>query len=162
MSYDDEFGDDSMNQPLDENIRKQLRDTEKLRKELAATQAALEAERQEANFARAGIPDSALGSLFRKGYDGDKSVDAIRKAAQDLGILTPEPVTPQVPDPSEEELAALKRTQGATVGTSGQFPDSSMEYFELLSQAKSVDDVMKIVESDLGTRLGLHSSRLAQ
>jgi hypothetical protein len=37
-----------------------------------------------------------------------------------------------------------------------------MEYYELLSQAKSPDDVMKIIESDLGKKLGLHSSRLAQ
>ena len=161
MAYDDEFDDEVSEptpQPLDPNIRKQLREAEKLRKETESLRAELEAQRREVQFSKAGIPDSGVGALFRKAYDGDASPEAIRQAAEEYGILQSQ--APQV-DTSDLEIEALRRTQGATVGTSGAYPDAQQQYLEALAAASTPEDVMRIVEGDSGKKLGVFSSRSA-
>ena len=152
--YEDEI--EVERQPLDPNIRKQLREAEKARKELDGLKAELEAQKREVQFSKAGIPDSGIGSLFRKAYDGDTSQEAIRAAAMEYGILQSE----STEDFSNEaELDALRRTQGATVGNSGAMPDPQQMYLEALAAASTPEDVMRIVEGDSGQKLGMYSSR---
>jgi len=152
--YEDEI--EVERQPLDPNIRKQLREAEKARKELDGLKAELETQKREVQFSKAGIPDSGIGSLFRKAYDGDTSQEAIRAAAMEYGILQSE----STEDFSNEaELDALRRTQGATVGNSGAMPDPQQMYLEALAAASTPEDVMRIVEGDSGQKLGMYSSR---
>ena len=158
MAYDDEFDEveTEERQPLDPNIRKQLREAEKARKELDGLKAELEAQKREVQFSKAGIPDSGLGQLFRKAYDGEASLEAIRQSAEEYGVLqTVEPETSS----NDSELAALRRAQGATQGTSGAMPDPQQEYLAALAEASTPEDVMRIVEGDNGRKLGMFSSR---
>jgi len=137
---------------LDANIRKQLREAEKMRKELDAARQELEAQKREVLFSKAGIPDDGIGKYFRKGYDGDVSIEAIRAAAEADGILQRQ----ATPEPSyDHELEALRRAQGATIGTVGATPDPQQEYFAALAQAKSVEEVMAIANSETGRRVGV-------
>jgi len=160
MAYDDEFEDEVTEtpQPLDPNIRKQLREAEKIRKEAETLRAELEAQRREVQFTKAGIPDSGIGALFRKAYDGDASAEAIRKAAEEYGVLQSQA---PVAEPVDAEVEALRRAQGATIGTSGAYPDTQQQYLEALAAAQTPEDVMRIVESDSGKKLNLFSSRSA-
>jgi hypothetical protein len=139
---------------LDENIRKQLRAAEKTKREYEALKAELEAQRREVQFTRAGIPESGIGNLFRKAYDGPADAESIRKAAEEYGILPQ-----QVQDSSNTELEALRRASGATIGSVGATPDAAMDFATALSSAESPEDVMKIVSGDLGKRLGLYTNR---
>jgi len=145
-------------QPLDPNIRKQLREAEKARKELADVRAELEAERREVQFSRAGIPETGVGALFRKAYDGSADAEAIRRSAEEYGILG-SPAQAPVQATSNGELEALRRAQGATIGTSGAMPDPGQEYLSALTEAKSPEEVMAIIQSQSGQSLGLWTSR---
>ena len=145
-------------QPLDPNIRKQLREAEKARKELADVRAELEAERREVQFSRAGIPETGVGALFRKAYDGSADAEAIRKSAEEYGILN-SPTQEPVQATSNGELEALRRAQGATIGTSGAMPDPGQEYLSALTEAKSPEEVMAIIQGQSGQSLGLWTSR---
>ena len=157
MAYDDEFDEveTEERQPLDPNIRKQLREAEKARKELESVRNELEAQKREVQFSKAGIPDSGLGQLFRKAYDGEASQEAIRAAAQEYGIIQ----ASEEASSDDSELAALRRAQGATIGTTGAMPDPQQMYLEALAAATTPDEVMKVVEGDTGTKLGMYSSR---
>lgn len=161
MSEDFDYLDDepTQTQPLDPNIRKQLREAEKARKELEAVRAELERERREVQFSRAGIPETGVGALFRKAYDGSADAEAIRKAAEEYGIINA-PVSAPAPDQLPNgELEALRRAQGATIGTSGAMPDPGQEYLSALSEAKSPEEVMAIIQGQSGQSLGLWTSR---
>ena len=152
--YEDEI--EVERQPLDPNIRKQLREAEKARKELDGLKAELETQKREVQFSKAGIPDSGIGSLFRKAYDGETSQEANRAAAEEYGILK----SASTEDTSSNaELDALRRTQGATVGNSGAMPDPQQMYLEALASASTPEEVMRIVEGDSGSKVGVYSSR---
>ena len=158
MADFEEYDDDQEveRQPLDPNIRKQLREAEKARKELDGLKAELETQKREVQFSKAGIPDSGIGSLFRKAYDGETSQEAIRAAAEEYGILKSESTEDTS---SNAELDALRRTQGATVGNSGAMPDPQQMYLEALASASTPEEVMRIVEGDSGSKVGVYSSR---
>lgn len=163
MAYDDEDFDDEIQgerPPLDPNIRKQLREAEKAKKELESLRSELDAQKREVQFSKAGIPDSGLGQLFRKAYDGDTSLDAIRQSAEEYGILQ----TPaSIPEPSNDsELEALRRVQGATIGTTGAAPDSQQLYLEQLAAASTPEEVMRVVSGDTGQKVGVWTSRGSQ
>lgn len=159
MSDFDETEESETNQPLDPNIRRQLREAEKARKELEAARAELETQKREIQFTKAGIPESGLGSLFRKAYDGESSVEAIRKAAEEYGILNT-PQAPEAPTASESELESLRRAQGATIGTSGTGPDLGQEFLARLAEADNPEAVMKIVQNpEYENALGVWTSR---
>ena len=157
MAYDDEFDEqEQQTQPLDPNIRKQLREAEKARKELDAMRHELENSKREVLLAKAGIPDSPLGNLFRDAYKGEADLDAIREKAREYGILEAQP---QAVEPSNDpELEALRRAQGATIGSVGALPDPQQEYYAALASASSVDEVMRIAAGDLGRKVGVSTT----
>jgi hypothetical protein len=142
---------------LDPNIRKQLREKEKLSKELEAVRAELELTRREALFGEVGIPKSGAGALVRKAYDGPADAESVRRFAQEYGVLDAPAPQVEKADSSEQELAQLRKAQAATLGTSGAFPDVEQNFLARLSEAHSADEVMKIIMSDDGRKLGLHS-----
>ena len=129
---------------LDPNIRRQLREAEKARKELDVARAELEAQKRDLQFTKAGIPETGVGALLRKAYDGPADAESIAKAAQEYGILQPQ-AQAEAPATNDVELEALRRAQGATIGTSGAGPDLGQEFMARLSEASNPEDVMKIV-----------------
>jgi len=153
MAYDDEFDEEPQNQPLDPNIRKQLREAEKARKELEQMRQELENQKREVLLAKAGIPDSPLGNLFRDAYRGEADLDAIREKAREYGIL--EAPQQQATPSNDFELEALRRAQGATIGSVGATPDPQQEYLAALANAGSVEEVMRIVSGETGRKVGV-------
>ena len=129
---------------LDPNIRRQLREAEKARKELDVARAELEAQKRDLQFTKAGIPETGVGALLRKAYDGPADAESIAKAAQEYGILQPQ-AQAEAPVTNDVELEALRRAQGATIGTSGAGPDLGQEFMARLSEASNPEEVMKIV-----------------
>ena len=158
FDYDDE---QPQAQALDPNIRRQLREAEKARKELDSIRAELAAEKREVQYSRIGIPENGVGALFRKAYDGPGDPDSIRKAAEEYGIIQSQSSEP-VSIASDPELEALRRTQGATVGSSGAMPDPGQEYFTQLAEASNPEEVMRIIQGQAGQNLGLWTSRGAR
>ena len=129
---------------LDPNIRRQLREAEKARKELDVAREELEAQKRDLQFTKAGIPETGVGALLRKAYDGPADAESIAKAAQEYGILQPQ-AQAEAPATNDVELEALRRAQGATIGTSGAGPDLGQEFMARLSEASNPEEVMKIV-----------------
>ena len=162
MAYEDEFEDEQENQPLDPNIRRQLREADKARKELETLKAQVELERRETFFAKVGIPESGSGALFRKAYDGEASVEAIRLEAEKYGILQSAQQESPVQEISyDAELEAQRRAQGATVGSTGAMPEPSEEVLTALAAATTPEEVMKVVQSGSGQKVGMWTSRSA-
>ena len=153
MAYDDELDEETSNQPLDPNIRRQLREAEKARKELEQMRQELENSRRDVLLTKAGIPDSPLGNLFRDAYRGEADLDAIREKAREYGILDV-PASQATPS-NDLELEALRRAQGATIGTVGATPDPQQEYYAALAGASSVEEVMAIARGDVGRKVGV-------
>lgn len=160
---DEELGlDPATMDTLDPNIRAELRNSRKLLRQQeadleAATERAAQAER-EAAFAKAGIPDTPLGQMFAKGYDGDASDPAAIKAAFDAlgGTGTPPPAaTPPAGEPTppappqtgaeaalEQELAEQRRV--AQVSATGQ-TDGSVDLGDALRSATNEAELLAIV-----------------
>jgi hypothetical protein len=147
MSEFDETLEEQEPQVLDPNIRKQLREAEKARKEAEALRSELAHQKREIEFTKAGIPENGLGSLFRKAYDGEATADAIRAAAAEYGILQPTQAPTAAVPSTDVELEALRRAQGATIGTSGVGPDLGQEFLSRLAEANSPEEVMKVVST---------------
>jgi len=159
--FDNELDEQETNsQPLDPNIRRQLREGDKARKELEAAKAELEKQKLEFQFTKAGIPETGAGALLRKAYDGEASVEAIQKMAEEYGISTSgsEPAQAQAPA-NDAELEALRRAQGATIGTSGVGPDLGQEFLARMQEASSPEEAMKIVQEQQFEKLGVWTSR---
>jgi nucleotide-binding universal stress UspA family protein len=158
FDFDDERPEPA---PLDPNIRRQLREAEKARKELEHLRSELEAQQREVLYAKAGIPETGVGALFRRADEGEMTVEAVRRRAEEYGILG-STQSQAASEPADTELAALRRAQGATIGTSGALPDPGQEFLSQLAEASTPDEVMKIVTGQSGQNLGLWSSRGAQ
>ncbi len=85
----------------------------------------------------AGIPNTSLGKLFEKGYDGDwADVEAIKAAAVEYGVL--EPPEPEVP---EEERAAHERVSAASAGAPGS---PERDFDAELSAASTEEEFLRI------------------
>jgi len=153
MAYDDELDEETSNQPLDPNIRRQLREAEKARKELEQMRQELENSRRDVLLTKAGIPDSPLGNLFRDAYRGEADIDAIRAKAREYGILEHQPQP--VEQSNDPELEALRRAQGATIGSVGATPDAQQEYLAALANATTVEEIMRISSGELGRKVGV-------
>lgn len=105
------------NEPQDNPNIKRLRERAKQAEE---AERRAEAAEQKLLFAEAGLDlsDPRL-KYFQAGYDGEKTVDAIRAAAEKDGFLKTAEQTPAVPT---EEQQALERMSQATEGASTPAP----------------------------------------
>lgn len=111
---DDQGQDDQQGQP---NWRRKLEADAKAGREATdrATKAEAEANtaRRELAMAKLGIdPTSGPGKLFAKAYDGENTVEAMRTAAEEYGVLTPA----QQQQEQVEQQAAMQRIQNASAG----------------------------------------------
>lgn len=104
------MADDQNESPDDaRGLRKQLQEAlERAQRAEAEAESAKQAAARDAAFAKAGVPDSPLGQMFAKSYDGDLTPDAVRKAAIDVGLLSQERTTP---DAERETLMSLQDEQ---------------------------------------------------
>jgi len=88
-NLEDEFYDDDQQEsnPVRARMKQLEKETRDLRKQLAEAEVA----RREFNFIKAGIdPSEPKFRYFVKGYDGELSPDAIRQAAEEAQLITPQ------------------------------------------------------------------------
>ena len=84
--YEDD--DQQESNPVRARMKQLEKETRELRKQLAEAETA----RREFNFLKAGIdPTEPKFKYFVKGYDGELSPDAIRLAAEEAQLITPQP-----------------------------------------------------------------------
>jgi hypothetical protein len=110
---DDETFDDETD-PQDEDalivkLRTQAR-------EGARAQAKAEALERELAVMKAGIPDTPLGQMFAKSYEGENTPEALRAAAVEIGLI--EASTEDVAA-TDDRLANARVAQAAAGATSG-------------------------------------------
>lgn len=107
--YDDDTTEDTSSQQP--GWRRKLEKDAKLGREAQEKAAALE---RRLAFAEAGIKsDDPKMSYFVKGYDGEITAEAIRKAAEDAGFIGGEQAVAPGPD---ADLQALDRVSQASAG----------------------------------------------
>lgn len=124
---------------LDPNIRAELRRSREQGRELDAERAARATAERDAAFARAGIPDTPLGQMFGKAYDGPTDdPEAIKASFTALGGGVP------VEQTSDEELAANR--QVAQVGSSGE-AGGDIRFEDAINSTKNVEEVMSLIAS---------------
>jgi hypothetical protein len=131
---DDDLQEDEQ-QP---NWRRDLEDRVK-----QAESRATSAERKAA-LMEAGVDiTSPTGKLFAKAYDGDADVEAIRKQAEEYGVLKPSSDEQPV---SAAELKAMSDTAAASVGASAPASgDVETRFRQAMEAAQSQEEVEKIV-----------------
>lgn len=124
--------------------RADVRRMEKAARERDAAQQELETLRRERLFLKAGIPDTPLGSLFIKGYDGPtEDADAIRKAAIEMGVLQPSAAD------QEEINRSLAGHAAASAAGSGAQPPGTEDFSARLRQAKSSKEIAQLMNQHL-------------
>lgn len=163
MAYDDEYENDDEQESqgsrqLDPNIRRQLREAEKMRKEYAELQLRLAEREKQDLFAEAGLPRDDSTKYFRKGYDGELTVEAVQAEARKVGLLKA-PSTAVEDESNADLLAAQRRVAGASIGSSGDVSDPAKEFLTAIDGAKTEAEAMAIVRGELGARVGVYSQR---
>ena len=150
MSESDEFYD-TETEGLDPNIRAEIRKSKERLREAEAAKAEAEALKRELAFTKAGVPETGVGALLRKAYDGDTDPEAIRKAAEEYGIFQPS----SEPDPVAEELERHRNIAGAT-GTNTSGPTAQQEFVAAIQGASSQAEIMEII-TKMGAESGIHA-----
>ena len=150
--YDDDFVDSDTDH-LDPNIRAELRKSKERAKDAAEARAELDSLKRELAFTKAGIPETGTGALLRKAYDGDFDTEAIRKAAEEYGVLSDQA---QEHNPINDELAAHRQIQGST-GTSQSGPTAQQELLAALEEGTSKEEIMSII-AKMGAASGVYAT----
>jgi 3-mercaptopyruvate sulfurtransferase SseA len=119
--------------------RAQVRKWEKQQKELDELRAKLAASERERLFARAGIPDDPRGQLFAKAYDGPTDDPAAVKAAW-------EQIFPDATQQQQINQALAGHETSQQLAAGAQVPDQGDDLMVKLRQAKSSEDVARIMQ----------------
>jgi len=149
--YEDDFDleqeENEQPQQQEPQWRKNL---ERKAKEADAAKAEAQAAKRELALLKAGIDlESPTGKLFAKAYDGEASVEAIKTAATEYGLIGQEsaPAAPAQTEPSvsNDELAAHQRIAQASAGANsgGQYDPR-----DAVNNAESVEEVLAILQKE--------------
>jgi len=149
MTDSDEFYDDQDSDSLDPNIRAELRKSKERAREAEDAKHEVIQLKRELAFTKAGIPDTGVGALLRKAYDGDTDPEAIRKVAEEYGIFGSNASDQERIDPVREELERHRHIAGAT-GTGNSGPSPMQELAAAIQGAGSADEIMAIINSTGG------------
>jgi hypothetical protein len=82
--------------------------------------------------------DAPMAKYFIKGYEGEFTPEAIRKAAEEANLLQAQ--TPTAPIPEQQ---AWSRMQKAS--TAGETSEPVVDWNQRINQAKSADEVMQLL-----------------
>jgi hypothetical protein len=135
----DDFDNEAAEQTEKNPVRARMREMESELKTLREKAAEAEKLQRELAFSKAGIPmDSPMSKYFVKGYEGEFTPEAIRKAAEEANLVQPAKTTV---DDSEQK--AWSRMQKAS--TSGETSDPIVDWNVKLNSARNQDEVMQIM-----------------
>ncbi len=136
----DENGDTVLNP----KIREQMRNQEKQNKELVAQ---LRSAELRGIYAELGIPSTGLAKLFRDGYTGEATLEAVKLAASQYDGLLPS-ATSQVTDDVQAQLEALRRVNSSNDPTSTKDATTVLEEVKAkLKAAKTPEEFDDILAS---------------
>ena len=146
--YDDDDTEEQefRREPLDKNIREQMRRDEKTAKEATARATAAEERLKQIEgdlaHTKAGIPETGWGEYFRKGYSGDLNPEAIKQAAQAAGLL--EAPQAQIPDRELEQMRDIQSTSASSLATTTVGYEG---WLSKIANASSIEEVMALVNT---------------
>lgn len=137
-NFEDTFEDDDYEQPTESNpVRARMKQLEKEARELRRQVAEFSETQRELAFVKAGIdPASPKAKYFVKGYDGELTPEAIREAAVEVQLITPQS------NQYDEDRTGWKQTNRIAAGseTSSDGPSWSKR----IRDAESEDELMSI------------------
>ena len=135
----DDFDNEAPEQTEKNPVRARMREMESELKSLREKAAEAENLQRELAFSKAGIPmDSPMSGYFVRGYQGEFTPEAIRKAAEEANLVKPAKTTA---DDSEQK--AWSRLQKASAG--GETSDPIVDWNVKLNSARNQDEVMQIL-----------------
>jgi hypothetical protein len=135
----DDFDNEATEQTDKNPVRARMRELESEVKTLREKAAEAESLQRELAFSKAGIPmDSPMSKYFGKGYEGEFTPEAIRKAAEEANLMKPAKTTA---DDSEQK--AWSRLQKASA--SGETSDPIVDWNVKLNSARNQNEVMQIL-----------------
>ena len=135
--------DENGDKVLNPKIREQMRSQEKQNKELVAQ---LRLAKLDAIYAELGISSTGLAKLFRDGYQGEPTLEAVKSSASQYeGLL---PATTPVGDDVQAQLEALRRVNSANDPTNTKDATTVLEEVKAkLKAAKSPEEFDDILAS---------------
>ncbi|NNN07813.1 MAG: hypothetical protein HKL85_01300 [Acidimicrobiaceae bacterium] len=139
--------DENGEKVLNPKIREQLRNQEK---ELVAMKKQVREAELKSIFAELGIPSTGLAKLFRDGYQGDATLEAVRSAASQYEGLIPAttPAANELDSERQAELDALRRVNGAGDSTNTKdVQEVLQDVLKRLKSAKNVEEFDDIMAS---------------
>lgn len=93
---------------------------------------------------QAGIDvNSPTGKLFVKGYDGEVSVEAIKAAASEYGLLP----TSQAPD-VKQELDGMDRIANASTSSAPTSNPTALDELRKAGESGNPDDILKVLRAN--------------
>ena len=147
--FDSEFDDQTETEPTQNPVRARMKQLEKEARELRKQVAEFSASQRELAFVKAGIdPASPVAKYFVKGYDGDLTPDAIRQAAEEAQLITPQTVQ------EDPDQAAWKQTNRIAAGaeTASEGP-SWVKRIRDAASAEEISDIFAEAQAQ-GVNLG--------
>lgn len=135
--FADEFYEDD-DQPQETNpVRARMKQLEKENREYKKMLADAEQAKREVNFLKAGIdPTEPKFKYFVKGYDGELSPEAIRLAAEEAQLVTPQQAI------NEADKQAWQTTNKVAAGA--ESAPEGPSWIKRISEAESEQDLMAI------------------
>jgi len=136
IDYED-YSDDDQQEPRKDPVRARLKQLEKQNAELNRLVEQANAAQRELTFTKAGInPEEPRFKYFLKGYDGELTVDAIRQAAEEAQLLTPQnPV-------NDSDKAAWQQSNRIAAGAESGSDGPS--WMKRIADAGSEDELMAV------------------
>jgi len=135
----EDFDNETQEQTEKNPVRARMRELESEVKTLREKAAEAEKLQRELAFSKAGIPmDSPMSKYFVKGYEGEFTPEAIRKAAEEANLI--KPTAAPADDP---ERRAWNRLQKAS--SAGETSDAIVDWNVKINQARNQDEVMQIL-----------------
>ena len=118
-------------------VRARMKQLEKEAKELRKQVAEFQTTKREMAFVKAGIdPASPQAKYFVKGYDGDLTPEAIRQAAEEAQLITPQ-ATPQ-----DTDKAAWQQTNRIAAGA--ETASEGPSWIKRINDASSAEELTAI------------------
>jgi hypothetical protein len=136
IEYDD-FSDDDQTEFQSNPVRQRMKQLEKENRETKKLLAELQNQAKELAFVKAGLDmNSPMAKYFIKGYDGELSPEAIREAAMEAQLITPEPAV------NEDDRNAWRETNRIASGS--EVSPEPKGWAERINQAESESELMSI------------------
>ena len=142
-TFDNDTDEQEQREPLDPKIREELRAARADRKAKTEAETELAALKRDMAFDKAGIPETGAGALLRKAYDGDLSADAIKRSAEEYGILSTN--APTESDEMRAELESLRRAQSGVREQGEPEQEAVEEFYSKVRSAKGSTDVIDAI-----------------